>query len=87
MQKEWVLSLRDQCERAGVPFLFKQWGGFNKKKAGRELDARTYDGMPPRVERPVLEECERLAAIAEVEALFPAARQPSPDAGSDNVTG
>jgi protein gp37 len=23
---EWSQSLRDQCERAGVPFLFKQWG-------------------------------------------------------------
>jgi protein gp37 len=81
MQKNWVLSLRDQCERAGVPFFFKQWGGVNKKKAGRELDCRTYDGMPARVEMPVLEEGERLAAIAAIEGLFPAAVHPSPDAG------
>ena len=26
MQREWARSLRDQCESAGVPFLFKQWG-------------------------------------------------------------
>ena len=26
MHPEWVRSLRDQCEAAGVPFLFKQWG-------------------------------------------------------------
>jgi protein gp37 len=26
MKKEWVLSIRDQCERAQVPFFFKQWG-------------------------------------------------------------
>jgi protein gp37 len=46
MEKEWVLSVRDQCERAGVPFFFKQWGGVRKSKAGRELDRKTYDGMP-----------------------------------------
>ena len=40
MQKEWVLSLRDQCERAQVPFFFKQWGGVHKSKAGRELDGQ-----------------------------------------------
>jgi hypothetical protein len=76
-----VLSLRDQCRRAGVPFFFKQWGGFNKKKAGRELDGRTYDAMPVRVALPVLEKGERLAAIAEIEALFPAVVRPSPSAG------
>jgi len=31
---------------AGKPFFFKQWGGLNKKKAGRVLDGRTWDGMP-----------------------------------------
>jgi len=31
---------------AGEPFFFKQWGGLNKKKAGRVLDGRTWDGMP-----------------------------------------
>jgi protein gp37 len=25
---EWFRSLRDQCQAAGVPFLFKQWGEF-----------------------------------------------------------
>lgn len=43
---EWVTDIRDQCERAGVAFFFKQWGGKNKKKAGRVLDGRTYDAMP-----------------------------------------
>lgn len=28
MHPDWVRSLRDQCEAAGVPFLFKQWGEF-----------------------------------------------------------
>lgn len=26
MHPDWVRSLRDQCARAGIPFLFKQWG-------------------------------------------------------------
>ena len=42
----WVTELRDQCRRAQVPFFFKQWGGKNKKKAGRELEGRTWDEMP-----------------------------------------
>ena len=46
LNPEWVRSIRDQCEKAEVAFFFKQWGGTNKKKAGRELDGRTYDQMP-----------------------------------------
>lgn len=46
MKEEWVLSLRDQCRRARVPFFFKQWGGFPKGRYGRELDGRTYDELP-----------------------------------------
>lgn len=46
MRKEWVLDIRDQCLAARVPFFFKQWGGFNKKRAGRELEGQTWDQMP-----------------------------------------
>jgi protein gp37 len=42
----WVLDIRDRCQEAGVPFFFKQWGGVNKKKAGRELEGRIWDGRP-----------------------------------------
>ncbi len=72
MPKEWVLSIRDQCERARVPFFFKQWGGVRKSKAGRELDGKTYDDLPARVELPVMDNGSRLAAIGEIEALYPA---------------
>jgi protein gp37 len=44
--ESWVLDVRDQCLAAGVPFFFKQWGGTNKKKAGRVLQGRTWDQMP-----------------------------------------
>lgn len=46
MEADWVRDVRDQCAVAAVPFFFKQWGGTNKKKAGRELDGQTYDAMP-----------------------------------------
>lgn len=46
MKPEWVWPLRDQCRNARVPFFFKQWGGTNKKAAGRKLDGRTWDEMP-----------------------------------------
>lgn len=46
MKKEWVTDLLEQCQHQTVPFFFKQWGGKNKKKAGRILNGRTYDEMP-----------------------------------------
>lgn len=46
LEREWVVSIRDQCLRARVPFFFKQWGGVQKKKRGRTLDGRTWDQMP-----------------------------------------
>jgi len=49
MKLEWVLSIKEQCVNAGVPFFFKQWGGFQKSKNGRELENRTYSEMPKRV--------------------------------------
>ncbi len=42
----WVREIRDRCRGRGVPFFFKQWGGFQKKRNGRELDGRTWDEMP-----------------------------------------
>ena len=52
MDPAWATDLRDQCKRAKVPFFFKQWGGTNKKQAGRVLDGRTWNQMPvARVER------------------------------------
>jgi protein gp37 len=46
LDEEWVIDIREQCGKAGVPFFFKQWGGRNKKKAGRLLEGRTWDEMP-----------------------------------------
>jgi protein gp37 len=46
MKPEWAISIRDQCEKHDVAFFFKQWGGRNKKAAGRELEGTVHDTFP-----------------------------------------
>lgn len=46
MQESWVENILEQCAKKNVAFFFKQWGGTNKKKAGRELKGKTYSEMP-----------------------------------------
>jgi protein gp37 len=46
LSEEWVIDIREQCTAANVPFFFKQWGGINKKAAGRLLEGRVYDEKP-----------------------------------------
>ena len=46
MDELWVWDIKQQCIEQEVAFFFKQWGGINKKKAGRELAGMTYDEMP-----------------------------------------
>jgi protein gp37 len=53
MKPAWVYDIREQCERNFVPFFFKQWGAYDdtgrkvgKKKAGRNLEGRTWDAIP-----------------------------------------
>jgi len=46
MEEDWVLEIMAHCRKARVPFFFKQWGGFNKKRAGRLLQGRTWDELP-----------------------------------------
>jgi len=46
MKEEWALEIRDKCLAAQVPFFFKQWGGTNKKKAGKVLAGRIWQEMP-----------------------------------------
>jgi protein gp37 len=46
MMEEWVEQIYTLCRRDDVSFFFKQWGGRNKKAAGRKLHGRTYDDYP-----------------------------------------
>jgi len=45
----WVLDIRDKCIIADLPFFFKQWGGTNKKKAGRLLEGKFWNQMPNQI--------------------------------------
>lgn len=51
MNKDWVLNILDQCEKAKVKFFFKQWGGKNKKKNGRYLEGKVYNEFPLSIEK------------------------------------
>jgi protein gp37 len=68
MDEQWVINIREQCRKARVPFFFKQWGGVQKSKHGRELDGRTFDAMPERASHPVASKLQRQAMIAEVQS-------------------
>lgn len=46
MKKEWVINIKEQCNRADVAFYFKQWGGTNKKQNGRLLEGNEYSEIP-----------------------------------------
>jgi protein gp37 len=60
-QPRWLREVRDKCVAAGIPFFFRQWGEWapmpeegsqqmirlGKRAAGRLLDGRTWDEIPP----------------------------------------
>lgn len=46
VKESWIKDIRDNCLKGGIPFFFKQWGGFNKKKAGRKLEGKYWNQMP-----------------------------------------
>lgn len=48
MHPDWARSLCDQCQAAGVPFFFKQWGEYEADQIGPE-DARSADHPPGHV--------------------------------------
>lgn len=51
MDRQWVVDIRDRCLAANVPFFFKQWGGVNKKRNGRNLDEIIWDELPDGTKR------------------------------------
>jgi protein gp37 len=46
MDPAWVDEIKDLCDETGTTFFFKQWGGVNKKEAGRIYRGRTWDHFP-----------------------------------------
>lgn len=63
MHPDWVRSVRDQCQVAGVPFFFKQWGEWAPAsqvavKVGNITHAMTVDGKVAEFN------CESMIAVA-----------------------
>ena len=53
MERGWALSIKEQCETAGVEFFFKQWGAWgedgvhrSKQANGRKLQGKIWDSIP-----------------------------------------
>ncbi len=70
MEESWVRNLLHQCRSSNVPFFFKQWGGVQKKKAGRKLAGKTYDEFPFTAEEPIPDRIRRRSLAASLEAQF-----------------
>lgn len=61
IDEEWVLGIKDQCEKSNTAFFFKQWGGINKKKAGRTLKGKVWSAYP---EQKILHQRQQQLALA-----------------------
>jgi len=70
LARSWVVSLKNQCKKSGIPFFFKQWGGKKKWRSGRLLDKQTYDEYPERSRFPVPPTEKRREMIHEFENKF-----------------
>jgi protein gp37 len=46
MKEHWAIGVYEQCRAADVAFFFKQWGGVQKHRNGREFLGRTFDEYP-----------------------------------------
>ena len=66
LKAEWVVSIREQCIEANIPFFFKQWGGVRKKKQGRTLDGRIHNEFPKRTANIPLSKSSRLEHVARI---------------------
>jgi len=70
MDEQGVLSIRDQCAKAGIPFFFKQWGGVIKSRKGRHLNGKTYDEYPKITAAPAPSNVERTRRMAALQERF-----------------
>lgn len=64
LEPEWVTSIQQQCMEKAIPFFFKQWGGVQKSRFGRELNGRTYSEFPKTTRRPSRSPDDRRRALA-----------------------
>jgi len=67
IEKSWVENILRQCQKAHVPFFFKQWGGVHKSTTGRTLNGKIYDEMPKPSSVPILPRADRMKTIENIE--------------------
>ena len=60
IKEEWVIQIKEECLAQNIPFFFKQWGGINKKKAGRLLEGKIWDEMP--IQYFINQQCQEVKA-------------------------
>jgi protein gp37 len=72
MKEEWVRNLLRCCRHYKVPFFFKQWGGVQKKKTGRQLEGQTYDEFPFTAREAIPDRVVRRQLASDLEAQFKA---------------
>lgn len=70
LEIDWVVSIQEQCSVAEVPFFFKQWGGVQKSRHGRELNGRTYDEFPKPVGGFIRTSDDKRRALAAAQPLL-----------------
>ncbi len=58
MEKEWVVNIKQQCEKEDIAFFFKQWGTWgadkvkrNKKLNGKEINGKVWQQYPEVIEQ------------------------------------
>lgn len=69
MEENWVQNVLSQCRKYDVPFFFKQWGGTQKKKNGRELHGQTYDEFPFTAKNPIPNMRKRRIMAMDLQAI------------------
>jgi len=76
MEASWVERIQLQCEEQNIPFFFKQWGGVQKKRAGRLLHGRTFDSLPARSVSVEPRAADRASLVIELNGLATAQVRP-----------
>jgi protein gp37 len=69
MERAWVLAIRDRCQKARIPFFFKQWGGTRKGRTGRSLEGEVHDAMPKIELRPAPGKKERVTRMERIQLV------------------
>jgi protein gp37 len=77
MIADWVVNIQRQCKAFKVPFFFKQWGGVQKSKHGRDLNGQTYNETPSVQRVPVPSLSRRRELASEYDSAWLTPKKPA----------